>query len=295
MNWIKENRFLAGFVGGMFVGVVALGYFLYAAKSNYDDVSNNYAQQAAEWNRLKHLQPYPNQENLDKLSAQRKEHLAKVEDMEKTLAAMKLPLEPVSPEQFQDRLKAAFTAFSKKAADKGLVPDKAFYMGFETYQTVPPKPEAAPLLARELKAIEMVLNDVADAGAVELSKIAREELPEEKGKAEGGKKGQTAGKRGERASVAHHGFEINFVAPKGVVQVVLNEIVKNSQQFFIPRLVVIKSKQDKGPTREAAGPGPDGKEGPPKFIVGDELVESTIDIEIVDIADLTGKQPVAAN
>ncbi len=251
MNWIKENRFLAGFIGVMFVGIAGLGYFLYAAKSHYDDVSNNYAQQSAEWSRLKHLQPYPNQEHLDKLSEQRKEHLTKVEEMEKTVAAMKLPLETVSPEQFQDRLKSAFTAFSKRAAEKGLVPDKAFYMGFETYQTVPPKPEAAPLLARELKAIEIVLNEVADAGAVELAKITREDLPEEKGKSEGGKKGQNAAKRGERASVVHHGFQINFVAPKGTAQIVLNAIVSNTQQFFIPRLVVIKSKQDKGVARQA--------------------------------------------
>ena len=37
MNWIKQNKFLSGFIAVMVIGVGALGYLLFTAKSRYDE------------------------------------------------------------------------------------------------------------------------------------------------------------------------------------------------------------------------------------------------------------------
>src|SRR4051812_17085212 len=124
MSWVKENKFLAGLLGAVVVGGGALGYLVFTAKSKADESTQTFEAQAQELNRLEHLPAYPNPENLAKLQAQRDEHVALLDKLQRDLAMVKEPVEPLDPRAFQDRLREAVTEFVKRADGKMVLPQK---------------------------------------------------------------------------------------------------------------------------------------------------------------------------
>jgi hypothetical protein len=206
------------------------------------------------------------------------------------------------------------------------IPPK-FFMGFDRYQSEPPKIAAAPLLGRELQAIEMILSEMPNHGVTEVKPMSRDDLPEEgsgSAKPEPAKPGvphSPAGGKNDKPLLSTHAFEITFIASRGTAEFILNSVTGNQKQFLIPRMVLIKNQSDKGPSRvdpNAAVPptpappraptqpapgtnpptgdtaAPAGDVAPPVIIVGDEKVETTLRVEIVDFAEITPKQPIAA-
>jgi hypothetical protein len=281
MNWIKENKFLSGVLAVVILGGGALGFLLYTAMGKFDEASTNFDQQASELHRLQTLPIYPSQKNVDKLSEQRDEYRKRVEDLRKSLEVMELPLEPLTPEQFQDRLKASVTAYDEKASAAHMKVPEKFFLGYEQYQSVPPRPEAAPLLWRELKAIEWVLGRVIEDGASELLSVKPDELPEEKGEGRtesrsrngqpGPGPGQGLGGPGSRRERGEAGrglrksaFTVSFVSDEKVFQNILNEIVSAKSQYYIVRTFELKSTNEKPPMRdEKPGFGPGASTVPP--------------------------------
>ncbi len=315
MNWIKENKFLSGYFGVLVVGLGVLGYLLYSANAHYAEVSATYDTNSTELARLEHLPLFPNAENLAKLEDEKKEHSVKIDDLLKKFSASDLPVEPMTREQFQDKLQAAKKDFVKKADEAGIKVPEKFYMGFERYETELPAQETAPLLGRELKAVQLVLNTLITAGIVELKAVVREELPEEKSAAAAAAqpaRGPGPGSaRAAKASVIKNGLQVEFVAPRGATQTALNALVANKTQFIIPRLITAHSDQAKGPSRTATAPPAPVAPTPaaplkpgqapaapdvvvPLFIVGDEHVDTVFQLEIVHFgAPTTPATPVA--
>src|SRR6202000_1582724 len=103
-----------------------------------------------------------------------KEHEAKVSELEKKLAAMKITVPPIAPAQFQDKLKASVDDYVAKAKKAGMTLPEKFYLGFERYQSEPPSQEAAPLLSAELEAMRIVLDELPKSGVTKLEPIVRE-------------------------------------------------------------------------------------------------------------------------
>jgi len=344
MNWIKENKFLAGFLAATFVGVAVLGFLLLSAKGRYEEVSNQYQEQAGELNRLQSLKPFPAPENLKKIEEQRAEHQQTIVGLQKSLATNEIPVEPLTEVQFQDRLRESVTRVTAKAAERGLKLPEKFYMGFDRYQTEPPRPEAAPLLGRQLKAIELVLMQVIENKGVMLNRIDRPTLPEEDpsrspaptaGGGPGGGGGKQDKDKSDKNLLARYPFEINFTIDQVGFQTVLNRIVSNKTQFFIPRVLQVRNEKTAGPERidpalgaaasptapaappptdaavaggapaapdaaaasatpaATAAPGtaaapaaPGAPAGPLKYIVGEERLEVTMRLELVDFAEV---------
>jgi hypothetical protein len=266
MSWAQENKFLAGLLGVTVVGVGVLGYLTWDAMSKYDAASQELEKTTAEKKRLETLPVYPNQANLDKLKKQKDEHAKRIEDLRKQLNGMELPEEAISPQGFQDRLRAAVTAYGKAAAEAGMkLPDK-FYMGFDPYQTKTPDDKSTPKLARQLKAIEQVLGYLPQYRATSLKEIKRSELPEEGGKrpvaATPAPKAGT--KKGAETAplVVKQPFEIVFTSEQATLQNVLNAITATKNQFYIVRTIVVKNEKPTPPTREQAGAPAEGAAPP---------------------------------
>lgn len=274
MSWVKENKFLSGFFAVMLIGVGVLGFLLFTASSRYRDARAQYDEQATELNRLKSLAPYPAAPNVEKIEAQRKEHQASVLALQKSLAATEIPVEEISEVQFQDKLRESVSRVTAKATEGRMALPEKFYMGFALYETQPPRAEAAPLLGRQLKAIELVLMKLIESGVTKLTKLDRPELPEEKEPRSGASSGSTSGggrderrgdsrdNGGENTLVKRHAFDIGFVADQSAFNSVLNGIVSNKTQFYVPRALEVKNEQTKSPpktetTAAAAPPAPD--------------------------------------
>ena len=126
MNWIKENKFLTGFFAAMLFGAGVFGYLLFSAMGSFDEATARYTGLATELNRLQNLPVSPSQKNLAVLTAQKKEAVEVIAAFQSSLAAKSFPTEAMTPEQFQDKLKATKTAVVEKAQGNPKLPDKFF-------------------------------------------------------------------------------------------------------------------------------------------------------------------------
>ena len=287
MNWIKENKFLSGFLGVLTVGIGVLGYFVLDAMGRVDTARENYTAQASDLARLQNLPLTPSKKNLDALVAQKTEAVNVIAEYQATLGAKSFPLEPMTPEQFQDQLKATKTAIFARAAEGGTKLPPKFFLGFEAYETTPPKPEAAAPLGRQLKAIEWVLNQVFENRILEIDDkepMKRELLPEETGRkaAEPPKKGG-GGAPKQKPLVVTHSFELKMKCRQQQLARLLNVIVgPKAPQFYIPRLVQVTNEKP-GVSRVDPAKAADGKPG--GYFLGNEHLVVTLLIEVVNFAE----------
>lgn len=310
MNWVRNNRFLAGFLAVMLVGVVGLGYLLYTALGRYSTVDEQYKTQVAELKRLQASPPYPDQENQVKYEAIRKDYALKVRDLQTTLASYEPAAEnpPPTPLEFQDRLRKAVEDTLNQAQSAGVeTPKEKFYLGFEQYSGTPPDVAATPLLSKELNAInDLVEILLKNKHITALSYIKRTPVAGEAGAATA--PAPVAGRPGAPAAAAaaplviKYPIEIAFTALPNSFREILNSIT-TAKRLYVIRAVVIKNQMDKGPARALpnvpitdpnapaaaaptdpnAPPLPD--KGPPalRYVVGQEKLNVVLRIELTTV------------
>jgi hypothetical protein len=262
MNWAKENKFLAGYLAVLVIGVAGLTFLLLSAKGRSDEARVAYEDKTGELNRLQRLPAFPNEKNLGKLVEQKKQVSSEVGKLAELLSTQQFPLENLSPTEFQDRLKAAVNTVKAKAAQstpRVNIATERFFLGFERYETTPPAPEAASALGRQLKAIEWVVTKLVENHVTEITSLERPELPEEGGGAPkpeetrtpaGGGRNQD---RGGKELVRKNPFTITFTAEQDAMRAILNEIVTFKGQFYIPRVLTVKlTGEGKAPPRTGA-------------------------------------------
>lgn len=313
MNLVQENKFLTGYIILMLGGVGFLGFKLVTASTTLDDANARYTSKASRYNSLRNLSPYPDRENLAAFEKQKKEAAEAITAFQAELAKREFPIESISPERFQDRLKTAVTELRAKALTANIELPKDFYLGFARYETAPPDKDVAPILNRDLKAIDWVVQLLINAPISQLRELKRPELPEERGaksggggnrpQGPGGGPGRGGGRGAQPDLVTAHSFDVVLVCRQRQLSSVLNGIISaDAPQFFILRAVRIANQNPKGPQRDVAPPDaapaavPDPNapaKGPVDihYIVGEELVEATLRIEIVDFAEPSASTP----
>ncbi len=307
MNWIKENKFLAGFFAVMLVGVGVLGYLLFGAMSRADEATTRYTETSGELNRLQNLPVSPNKKNLDALVAQKKDAIDAIAAFQSMLATKTFPRDSMTPEGFQDKLKATKNTVVEKAAGVTELPKPKFFLGFDVYETRPPDKDAAEPLGHELKAIEWLFGKLIESRVTEVKNIKREPLPEESGKARGNERGDRKGRNLLTANIV----EMTMQCRQESLAAFLNTLVSpKAPQFYIVRSIRVKNQNEKGPPRVDANAGAASVPPPPapplppgsppdaapipeaaaapkvvsSYIVGEEQLEVTLQIEIVNFA-----------
>ena len=184
MNWIRENKFLTGFIAVLVVGVGVLGYLLYSAYGDYSDVSDQYTAQAAKLNQLQSLTPYPDEENLRQIpggtgEGERRDPGAGRQRWRKWRSRrgrcrprnFRTGCAPVSP---PSRPRPSSWASSCRSISISVSTD-----------TRPSRrrPSAASALGQELAAIENAMNIVLDSHVESIVALNRPPLPEEQPRA----------------------------------------------------------------------------------------------------------------
>lgn len=303
MNWIKENKFLAGFIAVVVVGCGALGYLLYTAYGAYGDISDQYNQQAGELHRLQSLTPFPDQANLAKYQAERDDLIDATGTLATSLSQMVLPVVEMSPSAFQDHLRDTVSAIVSRAGQIGVKLPEKFSLDFEKYESQPPPAAAAGPLGRQLAALQVAMNILLDEHVDAVSSLQRTPLPQETG---GGGTGGGRGGRGGGPLVEKNPFEIRFTANQPSFQKVLNDFAASTKQFFITRTLIIENTDPKpvskssdlnppagggapvaaGPAAVVAEPGAAAGTGTVEanrlhFIVGTEKLTVAMRIDIV--------------
>jgi uncharacterized membrane protein YgcG len=328
MNWVKENKFLTGYIIVMVIGLGVLGFEVFSASGDYDEKQAAYEKQSAEYKRLRELHPFPNKKNLDEYEKQKGTAAEAITAFQVDLAKQEYTLTPLSPEKFQDDLKEAVTSVRKEAEDAGVKLPEKFFLGFSKYETTPPTPEAAAPLGRQLKAIKWIVDQyiaTLGAGSV-IESLDRVDLPEEK-VTTGGSRGETGGRGGpggrsasgprsqggggggggsrgggnrEGQLVHYYPFDLNCLCKQRNLQPLLNLITgPKAPQFYVIRQVRIRNEVEKGPARVTPAPDANQKPAGPQFVVGEESIEASLRIDIVDfvppesaaVADQSAEKP----
>lgn len=315
MNWIQENKFVSGLIGVTIVAAAVLVFLLMGAQSQFAETTDQYEQQTAELQRLQGLKPYPEAANLKLLTDQRDAHAAEVQQLREDLVKLKLPKEPISPEQFQDSLRSQVSDIETLAQENGVALPTGFYLGFPAYQGTPPRGEATELLAWELKSIVSVVRILIQSKVASIDAIDREALAQENGAASSPpppKRGPGANKNAgdeQEQLVQRYPFTISFTCEQSRFRSILNQITKTKEQFLIPRSLKIVNEQLVGPPKGPIGvtgglsspnaaeagslqammegvlPGETKEAGKAlSFIVGTEKVKVILAIDIVDFA-----------
>jgi hypothetical protein len=301
MNWFRENRFLGTFLVLFGVGTLGALWFLFMAKSDWDEAASRFNNTAAELNRLERLSPYPNAENLRRMKAHAENYSSALAKLKEELKLRVAPVMPMAPSEFQSHLRVAMTAIADKArANKVKLPEK-FYLGFDEFSSALPNEVAAPLLGQELVQIEWLLNSLLDARVEAVTSFRRVPLAEEVGGAStapapsptAGPKPASALPSGPK-QLQRNVVEASFLSTPGAARKIINQIAAANQHFCIIRLLHVRNEKEKGPPREGAAetpavvPAPAGSPGAKptpgtalNFIVGNERIETTAKIEIV--------------
>jgi len=304
----------------MLIGIGVLGFELFNASSAYDDASDNYAKASAEYSRLRHLVPYPNKENLAAYDEQKQEAAGVINAFEADLSTKEFPSEPLSPTEFQDKLKASVTAVRTKAGENNIKLPEKFYLSFDKYETSPPSNEAAAPLGRELKGIEWVVNQFLAHPATQVQAVVsllRADLPEENergsksGRSGGGGSGGSGpgaggpggavkpgqggggGGSGRRDLVKYHPFDIVVSCKPAALREVLKTITgSQAPQFYVLRQIRIRNEKEKGPQKAVDTNTNPGGEKTINYIVGEEWIEVSARFEVVDFSK-PGEKPAS--
>jgi hypothetical protein len=298
MNWFQQNRFLGSFLALLLLATLLAGWFLLHEKGAADDQQTRLETTLAELNRLRGGSPFPNAANLEKTKAQTESYRSSLGQLEEELKTRTLPVAPIQPNEFQAQLRQATNALTEKAAAARVVLPENFHLGFDEYATSLPNSAAAPLLGRELKAIEILANGIVDAHVDALTKLTRTPLAEEN-PAPTPTPVKTRASRAPAAAktapavVTEEAVEINYTASPAAVRKVLNQLATAPTQLFVIRTLTVKNLADKGPKRggtpeavpAAAGTSPPPTAAAPNvnFIVGTEHLNVTARIDIINI------------
>lgn len=312
MNWFKQNVFATVLLVITLIGSGVLIFLSLQKKTETAATREDFETQKAEYQRLTTQPIFPNQKNLDALEQQRKQYEERANVLQSEIAKIQLPVEQISPSQFQDKLAAATRDIMvKAAANKVEIAEEDFFLGFKEYRSQLPPQAAVADLNIVLNSIVDVTNKLIDARISRLEKITRIPLP-----SEGGATAAPAGNQAPAANAnAARGknnkaeprkvldrstFIVEFVGGATPVQNFLNTAT-SGPQLLTMQLVRLQNEQLKGPPRtlpgaptddQGAGVDPAPTEGttegaeaapPINFILGEEKVIASVRFQIIRV------------
>ena len=293
MNWFQQNRWLGTFLIVFGICTLCALFFLFRARSGFEEASARFNDAAVERSRLERLDPFPTDANYRKMKVHLENYGTGLEKFKEELKTHVLPIAPLAPNEFQSRLRQAMLAISDKArANKVKLPDN-FHLGFDEFTAALPDTAAAPLLGQQLAQAELLMNILIDGRVDSVTAFQRRSLPEEHGAATAAIPAPAVDRKPAAApttgpKLVERGIvDLTFMSSPFVARKVLNHIASSNQQLYIIRTLHVRNEQEKGPRRESTEAGastPAPKPTPSgaiKFIVGDEHIEMSARIEMV--------------
>lgn len=259
---LGQNKFLIGLGAAFLLVFAGLGWMVFQAYSTADAADDHYKEQVGELDRLQKLDLYPEVSNLKILEDQKRVAAESAVALHQQLVPMAFPLEQLTPEQFQDQLTATVKKLGDKATQSGVNLSDKLYLGFAEYRTATPKPEAASVLGRQLKCVELVVDALIERKVASIDKITRTPLAEELDSSKApvpapaprGAKGAKPGSA-KVELVTKFPFEVQFVAEQKAFQGALNDLSKTTKQFFVIQPLAIKNQGEKAPRKNESAPG----------------------------------------
>ncbi len=244
MNWIKENKFIAGLIGGTLGGILLLVFAGLHGSGNYQKAKNDYDEAAAEVTSFEGAPLYPTTENKDAKTKALTQYKQSVATIQSTFDAYRpKEIKNLSPQEFTDSLLAANTETRKAFADNGTSVPEAYFLGFEKYKTSLAPGETTGILGYQLASVKNLMLALAKAKVTDLRNLYRPSLPEED------KQAYVAS-----ATSAARSFplEITFTGSEKSVRDFLSTVSNPDNQYAVIRSMRIGSMKKDSPKAEDA-------------------------------------------
>lgn len=272
MNWVQENKSLAGILGVMIAGILGLGAWLYLSYADYAASMEKWGQNDTSISSLKSKKVYPNKENADSRETEVTAYADKVDLLRSALLSDKVqqPIKPMSQTEFQAKLKERATAIVQLAKTAEVTLPADFALGFSDYtNNVPRSADVAAELGVHLDVMERLVTTVIESGVKSVDFFERDKLPNEDKPVEVKKpapekkpsksKGKKNAKRApiteeEAAEPVLDRYRVKMIvtSDQAPFQSIINTLCDpvKMPHFLVVRLVRVENERQDGPSRD---------------------------------------------
>jgi hypothetical protein len=295
MTWFKDNPFLTALLAVALIGTGATAFLASSAAARLATAETNLANNQRTLTALQKNKPFPNPCNVEKFQQVVDAYSTEVAALLDALAAKEPPLEPITPQAFQDNLRDAVDTLRATALSSGTILPEQFFYGFDAYQTRLPADAEAPRLNREFSIIRTITDAIVSSGAASIDTLERTPT-------------QPADPDTPQPPYTIDPFTLSFTATSNKVRNAVNTIA-GASEFLIIRSLSLRNTNPDPPAKSAEPTTPAAPvssfpfddaplPGTLEIVLGKELVQATLAIEILDFPnpptnDEAADQPAA--
>lgn len=255
MDWIRDNKFLAGYVAVFVVVGGLLAFLMVSARSGYNKTIEEYASTSKMVDGLSNKDLYPDKETLELVQEEAGKMRKAVDKLQNQMLEFNRPLNvTMTGGGFQQKLTQRVVGLKKRSVLEGVQLEEDFSLGLNRYTAELPNEKAVPDLDFHLDALDYLANALFDAGIDSIDVFDRIPLAVE-GNAGDAAKGKRQGNDDDEEEVEslirRYPVRICFKGRPGTLETFVNGISNAPKEdfFFNTRYVTIKNETDEGPEK----------------------------------------------
>jgi hypothetical protein len=289
MNWFKENPILSSILLVCFGITSAIAYFASEASTTYSAALDSLTSQVNSLSSLQKKSPYPTDENLKIISEGKKKYAEALADLKERIFKMAPPLEPITPQEFQDKLREGVNDLRKTAQSNNIKLPEKFFFGFDEYQSQLPSPEAPPALNRDFKVVQKLLIGLLALPVEAINNLEREAPPVTTPTPAPKKSVETTPPP--KTQILKTTFKLSFTASQDKTRAAIN-IIPKSDAFLIIRSLTMENTKPAAPSKkDPAIPSKDKNPTSLQVLLGNESVKTDLSLEIIDFPNVDPEPP----
>ena len=242
MNWIKQNKLLAGIAMVAIIGSIALLWFAFTSMGAASKSISAHKSAVGEIGRLQNANLFPNAANL----AAKEEAVSNLQAETRALRAglgEKFGVGAAEdPATFGQRVQKKFEELKTEWEAAGITVPKDFFLGLERYrQSVAANPAAVADLDAQLSAISTVIAAAVKSGVSSVDKFTRAPVAGEEG---GPNKDSVKG------PLRRYAIEIQCTGSEASTRALVNALAAANDHFFAFRAIRLQNEIQTGPKKE---------------------------------------------
>ena len=291
MNWFKENTILSSILLVCLLIMVAIAYFASEAYTTYSAALESLTSQIDNFSSSQKESPYPTDEYLKIISEGKKKYTDTLAALKERLFKMETPLEPITPQEFQDKLREGVNDLRKKAQTNNIKLPEKFFFGFDEYQAQLPSPETAPALNRDFKVVQKLLISLLSLPVEAINSLEREASPVATPTPAPAPNKSVETTPTPKPPILKTTFKLSFTATQEKTRAAINMIPK-SDVFLIIRSLTMENTKPAAPSKK--DPAINSKDKSPtslQVLFGNESVKTDLSLEIIDFPNIDPEPP----
>ena len=241
MNWLKQNKLLAGIAATGVVVAAVLLWLAFAAMGAANKAVASYKSNTNEANRLAGGALLPTPQNLEKQQKLAAELKKETDGLRDALAKRHGAAEGSEAATYGQRVQKRFQELRTQWDASGMTVPENFFLGLERYRQQIAAPAAAVKdLDYKLEAIAYVMESAIKSGVSSIDKLTRGGVI--------GEEGTEAKDTG--APVRRYSLEIQCTGSEAAIQAFVNAIAASPKYFLAIRAIRLQNETQMGPKRE---------------------------------------------